>query len=334
MLINVVDVNERPVGVADNYSTSFIDRLIVQANGLLGNDSDVDGDGLSVLLVSGPNVGSLELRSDGSFTYTPQPNFVGIASFTYRVTDGLLNSDDVTVSILVTVPNNLPGGGGSGGGGQEAAIAAMGVEMAMAVPAAAEVAAEGLVAVVRRRRDCRATGASCSRCCWPRGRDTVIGNATSPTATQVPGVVPAIQRLDDAKQENENFKLVLSEETYEIKSRGVESTSIQRSLTNDRRYQRIEHGDARLLVFSNNRIDFEQSQSSADFKEIVFQTVLSTGLVIWVLQGAQLLATILATTPAWIQLDPIAILPKSDSYDEEEPEDGATIFDNSRSSKI
>ncbi len=116
MLINVIDVNEKPVGVADNYATSFIDRLIVQASGLLGNDSDVDGDGLSVLLVSGPNVGSLELRSDGSFIYTPQPNFIGIASFTYRVSDGLLDSDDITVSILVSVPNNLPGGGGSGGG--------------------------------------------------------------------------------------------------------------------------------------------------------------------------------------------------------------------------
>jgi hypothetical protein len=56
---------------------------------------------------------------------------------------------------------------------------------------------------------------------------------------------------------------------------------------------------------------------------------LTTGIAIWVLHGAQILAAILATTPAWIQLDPIAILPKSNDEDEE-PEalsEGEKIFE-------
>jgi hypothetical protein len=59
---------------------------------------------------------------------------------------------------------------------------------------------------------------------------------------------------------------------------------------------------------------------------------LTTGIAIWVLHGAQILAAILATTPAWIQLDPIAILPKSNDEDgesekQEEEEEEAKIFD-------
>ncbi len=118
MLINVIDVNEAPVGGNDSYSVSFIDVLTVMPSGLLGNDSDIDGNTLSVFLVSGPSVGNLVLLSDGSFIYTPQVNYVGPTSFTYRVSDGILTSGDVTVTIAVTLPSNInPGGGGSGGNG-------------------------------------------------------------------------------------------------------------------------------------------------------------------------------------------------------------------------
>ena len=46
-------------------------ELTVGAPGVLGNDSDADGDPLTAVLVSGVSNGSLTLNSDGSFTYTP-----------------------------------------------------------------------------------------------------------------------------------------------------------------------------------------------------------------------------------------------------------------------
>ena len=54
--------------------------------GVLGNDSDAEGDSLSAMVVTGPAHGSLTLNADGSLSYTPDANYHGADSFTYRAT--------------------------------------------------------------------------------------------------------------------------------------------------------------------------------------------------------------------------------------------------------
>jgi len=104
--ITVSAVNDAPVAAADSYSTALDTALTVEAeNGLLANDSDVDGDGLAVTLVASPSHGSLTLQSDGSFTYTPVDGYQGTDTFTYRTTDGSLNSDVATV--MITINNGV-----------------------------------------------------------------------------------------------------------------------------------------------------------------------------------------------------------------------------------
>ena len=70
----------------------------VVAAGVLANDTDVDGDALTAVLVSGPAHGSLTLNADGSFTYTPSANYNGPDSFTYKANDGQADSNVATVS--------------------------------------------------------------------------------------------------------------------------------------------------------------------------------------------------------------------------------------------
>src|SRR5207249_3456836 len=67
--ITITGVNDAPVAVNDSYSTAEGTTLDVVATGVLSNDSDVDGDSLSAVLVSGPANGSLTLNSNGSFSY-------------------------------------------------------------------------------------------------------------------------------------------------------------------------------------------------------------------------------------------------------------------------
>ena len=55
---------------------------------MLANDTDVDGDALTAVLVTGPAHGTLTLNADGSFTYTPDANYNGADSFTYSANDG------------------------------------------------------------------------------------------------------------------------------------------------------------------------------------------------------------------------------------------------------
>ena len=56
--------------------------------GVLENDTDVDGDLFTARLVSGPSHGTLTLNLDGTLSYTPDPDFNGVDSFTYRANDG------------------------------------------------------------------------------------------------------------------------------------------------------------------------------------------------------------------------------------------------------
>ncbi|MGN6187125.1 MAG: tandem-95 repeat protein, partial [Thermoanaerobaculia bacterium] len=106
--ITPVVVNERPVGSDDHYSTTEDQVLNVAAPGVLANDSDPDGDPLTATLLSGPASGTLNLQSDGSFTYTPAANFNGSVTFLYTVSDGSLVSEPVVVTIDITAVNDAP----------------------------------------------------------------------------------------------------------------------------------------------------------------------------------------------------------------------------------
>ena len=100
--INVTPVNDAPVGVADAYDGNQNSPLVVDAiSGVLSNDTDVDGDKLEATLASQPANGTVALNDDGSFTFTPDTDFVGQDSFTYTVSDGVVTSDPITVSLNV-----------------------------------------------------------------------------------------------------------------------------------------------------------------------------------------------------------------------------------------
>jgi len=99
--VTVQHVNHPPVANGDTYTINQDTVLNVAAPGVLGNDTDIDGDALTASLVSGPSHGSVSLGANGSFTYTPAPSFAGSDSFTYRAFDGTANSNMATVSITV-----------------------------------------------------------------------------------------------------------------------------------------------------------------------------------------------------------------------------------------
>ncbi len=108
--LNVHTSNLPPTANNDAFSTSHNTPLTILAiGGVLGNDSDPDNDPLTASLATPPSQGSAILNSDGSFTYTPNNNFIGTDSFTYQANDGLTNSNTATVSISVT--DNPPSAG-------------------------------------------------------------------------------------------------------------------------------------------------------------------------------------------------------------------------------
>src|SRR5205814_1612539 len=102
-------VNDAPVAVNDDsYTTPEDTQLTVIAPGVLANDSDVDVDPLSTVLVSNPSHGTLTLNGDGSFIYMPALNFNGVDTFTYKASDGQAASDPYTTPIRSTPVNDAP----------------------------------------------------------------------------------------------------------------------------------------------------------------------------------------------------------------------------------
>src|SRR5262249_26321735 len=87
---------------ADGYTVASGDKLAVAAPGVLGNDSAAPTNTVGALLVSVPAHGTLQLRTDGSFTYKPDANYKGPDSFTYRAHTGSATSATTTVTITVT----------------------------------------------------------------------------------------------------------------------------------------------------------------------------------------------------------------------------------------
>jgi len=103
--ITVRDINHAPVAANDTFTTN---EDTPKTGSVLDNDTDSDGDPLTAQLVSGPSNGTLTLNPDGTFSYTPNANFHGVDSFTYKASDGLLTSNTATVTITVASVNDLP----------------------------------------------------------------------------------------------------------------------------------------------------------------------------------------------------------------------------------
>ena len=110
VFINVNDPppppNLAPDAVDDDYVVSFGGEL--SGNVILENDSDPEGDALTITSNTSPQFGDLVLNADGSFIYAPAPGFSGSDQFTYTITDGNGNQDTATVQITVSEASNSP----------------------------------------------------------------------------------------------------------------------------------------------------------------------------------------------------------------------------------
>ena len=133
--ISVDNDNDAPVAANDSASTPEDVQLVRSAaTGVLVNDDDIDGDGLTAQLVSPPATGSLALQPNGSYTFTPPADGTGPFTFTYRASDGQALSNVATVTMTVTAVNDPPVGNSDAYAPNE--------DVALVVPAATGVLAD------------------------------------------------------------------------------------------------------------------------------------------------------------------------------------------------
>ncbi|KYZ05014.1 tandem-95 repeat protein [Vibrio parahaemolyticus] len=102
--VTVTPVNDSPVAVDD--TTSIQEDTAVTID-VLTNDTDVDGDKLSIESASVPKEQGTVEMVDGKLVFTPAENFNGDAEITYTVTDGEL-TDEAKVTVTVNPVNDVP----------------------------------------------------------------------------------------------------------------------------------------------------------------------------------------------------------------------------------
>lgn len=107
--VNLSNLNDNaPQSTGESYTVDEGGTVSENPDGLLGNDTDADGNAITAIKVSGPLHGTLTLNADGSFIYVHDGSESLSDSFTYKANDGLFDGNTVTVSISVNPINDAP----------------------------------------------------------------------------------------------------------------------------------------------------------------------------------------------------------------------------------
>jgi VCBS repeat-containing protein len=99
--LRITTANGVPDTQPDTFQAQAGQTLTVPATGVLGNDSDPDGDFLTAVLAGQAGKGQVELQPDGSFSYRANKKAKGTDAFTYLAQDstGLTSLDTVTIQV-------------------------------------------------------------------------------------------------------------------------------------------------------------------------------------------------------------------------------------------
>ncbi|MCL5061036.1 MAG: VCBS domain-containing protein [Candidatus Thermoplasmatota archaeon] len=104
----ITGTNDAPVANPDTLAATEDTAVTYTAAQLLGNDTDAEGNPLSIASVTSGVGGSVVLNGNGTVTFTPNANFSGTASFSYVASDGSATSNSANVTVNVAAVADSP----------------------------------------------------------------------------------------------------------------------------------------------------------------------------------------------------------------------------------
>lgn len=104
LTLSVTPLNDAPVAVNDEFTIDEGQNILID---VLANDTDVDGEALTLLSVTGAKGGVATIES-GQIKYQPNPEYFGVETITYTMSDGQGAQDTATLTITVNEVNDPP----------------------------------------------------------------------------------------------------------------------------------------------------------------------------------------------------------------------------------
>ena len=332
VVVNLISSNNAPVAQNDSFQVSQFDSVTVSGQGVLSNDSDSNGEGLTAQLVSPPDNGEVALNSDGSLVYTPNGSFVGVDSFTYQVFDGAVAGTIATVEIVVNplgVSGDNPGlpnvGNDSNGSGDQ------------------NDSNESDELIESNDSNDATTNTS--------DNPTVVSSSdvTQNSISNVGSVQFNDSNGTSALREDAELSIDDEISLDELESNELAGIFRQSSSAQDRIELRFDHiaraaqqaaahADATpianlpLSVFLPGQNAESEESAEQKLEEIVSGTYVvstatfSVGYVLWMIRGGSLLASFSSTLPVWTSFDPLAVV-AADESDEEDFEDNESLIE-------
>jgi hypothetical protein len=345
--VQLAAVNDAPVAVGDSATVLAGNVLHISPSSLLSNDTDVDGSGLVVTLLSQPEHGTLTQNPDGTFSYRPEAGYSRTDQFSYAVSDGTASSAPATMSLDVQIV------AGSGTGGRATSESSPSTSRSESITAGGE-GTSSFTSGGTTSNSTEGTGAS-SATQGPSSSGAVAGGPQKTNNTDVVGPMASRQSDDEAA----GFGLVrkgvdlsdLGRRTTKSSSdgdarrdRGLTQTvfnSLETGLSPTATTQ-LASSMASLqltqlrMAFSSqaNVAAFEQMATSLNAEmqsELAFEVPalagasLTVGYVVWMLRGGMLITSLLAQMPAWRIIDPLVVLDSLDKGTDDDESLGSLV---------
>jgi Domain of unknown function (DUF4347)/Concanavalin A-like lectin/glucanases superfamily/Bacterial Ig domain/Domain of unknown function (DUF2341)/Cadherin domain len=337
--VTVTNINEAPVVLSPTYNLLQTDVLASVPGGVLVGASDPDGNSLVVSLVSTTSNGLLTFASDGSFTYTPGTDFLGIDSFTFEVSDGVGGVTQGIVSLVVgpgfiPPPQEIPQGttipeGGSINTGDSSSESSGPSRSTSNSESATEEAASSDSGLSGATSQITAQFQSpLSESTTPAATRSTA-SATSNELSQQAGAIRNDKVMSAVRLADSSIEYrIIREFARQASIRAAEQVALET-------IQQIE------LVLNDgllwNDLDHlrDQIASVTDVTPVTLGTAtgvasgLSVGYVMWLLRGGYIVAGVMAQLPAWGLIDPLPILSQLDDLDDDDDDSLASMVDKS-----
>ncbi|MBX3421908.1 MAG: VCBS domain-containing protein [Pirellulaceae bacterium] len=306
----VNDVNEAPLVTPGSLTTSWSAALNLSAPGLLAYAADPEGSAMTVSLVSGPASGSLVIHPNGTLTFVPAPQYVGPVTFTVAVSDGQLITQAVFTINVTEGFAPPPDGGGGGSGGRDSDGDSSTSEAGGPLP------------------DDRKTDNDDST------QDTsLVADSTQPAqpgedvVAEVSGWHSKPLEFDALGIRNRQFAALVWRTQFEQFSLGRRVAETVRELVSDLPQY--------VGLFDDLNTDGDSDRGGIQFMvgvDSVFAVSLGAGVVVWVVYLGQVALAVLASSAAWVHVDPLVIIQGTKETKEEEEAENQTfegrLFDN------